>query len=45
MLWWEPYFAFYWGFCVKYFCPAALTFLIIDLIKTDIEIPYGDYST
>lgn len=32
VLWWEGIFAFYWGFCIKYFCPVSLTFLMIDLI-------------
>jgi len=41
---WEPAFAFYWGFTIKYFIPCVLWFLLIGNVKADIQKPYGDYA-
>lgn len=40
---WEHVWFVYWGFCIKYFCTCALTFLMIHLLKGDIVKPYGGY--
>lgn len=42
---WEHVWQYYWSFCIKYFCTTALTFLIIFLIKSDADKPYGGYGT
>lgn len=43
--WYEPFFIFYWGFCVKYFIPATLWFILVNQVIIDIEKPYGGYNT
>ena len=45
MLWWEPIFVFYFGFCIKYLIPFILWFVWLYTIQADIDKPYGDYST
>lgn len=42
--WWEPAYAMYWGFTIKYFIPCVLWFLIVGNVKTDIDKPYGKYA-
>jgi len=44
VLWWEPYFAFYWGILVKYVNPCVLYYIIVGIAKTDIETAYGGYG-
>jgi hypothetical protein len=44
MLWWEPYFVFYFAFCSKFLIPMGLWFLLLFTIQRDINVPYGDYS-
>lgn len=41
---WEPAFAFYWGFTIKYFIPSVLWFLLVSNVKMDAEKPYGKYA-
>ena len=43
--WYEQFFVFYWGFCVKYLIPTALWFILINKVIADIKAPYGKYST
>merc|ERR1711998_166702 len=43
--WWEPAFAFYWCILIKYINPAVLYFIVVGIIKTDIEKPYEKYAT
>ena len=43
--WYEAPFAFYWGFCVKYFIPTALWFILVNQTILDIKKPYGGYAT
>ena len=43
--WYEPFFVFYWGFCVKYLIPTTLWFILVGKIIADIKDPYGGYST
>jgi hypothetical protein len=43
-LWWEPAFALYWGLCIKFISPCVLSFMLLGILKSDIEEPYGDYS-
>jgi solute carrier family 6 GABA transporter-like protein 1 len=43
--WYEPFFVFYWGFCVKYLIPTTLWFILIGKTIADIKDPYGGYST
>lgn len=45
MSWWEPGFVGYWCLTVKYINPAILYFILVGLLKQDIETMYGDYST
>jgi hypothetical protein len=33
---WEPYFVFYWGFCIKFFIPAVLWFIMVGFVKKTI---------
>merc|ERR1711988_367506 len=40
MLWYEPYFVFYWGFLVKYIIPGVLWFILLQLLKADTETLY-----
>ena len=40
--WWEPAFVFYWGFCVQYFTPALLWFVLVGSFYDDIETPFDD---
>lgn len=44
-LWWEPFFALYWGLCIKFISPCVLSFMIIGIFKNDIKEPYEGYST
>jgi hypothetical protein len=44
MLWWEPFFVFYFGFCTKYLIPFGLWFLLLFSIQDDVDDPYGGYS-
>jgi len=44
MMCWEPVFAFYWGFLVKFFNPAVLFCIVIGILKNDIMDPYEGYS-
>lgn len=41
--WWEDWFEFYWGFCIKYWCPFAIFWLLMYSFKADTEKPYGGY--
>jgi len=41
-MWVEP-FIFYWGFCIKYFFPFAVMWLLAFSFAIDISTPYGDY--
>lgn len=41
---WEPAFALYFGFTIKYFVPCVLWFLIVGNVKADIDSPYGSYA-
>ena len=41
--WWEPLFEYWWGFCIKYFVPFALSFLIFNNLRVDTETPYEGY--
>jgi len=43
-MWWEPIFAFYWGFLIKFVNPCLLYIFLISITKTDIETPYGGYG-
>jgi len=44
VMWWEPYFAFYWGILVKFVNPCLLYAIIVSITKTDIETAYGGYG-
>lgn len=44
MLWWEPYYVFYFAVCIKYIIPFALWFLLLFSIQSDIDNGYGGYS-
>lgn len=44
VLWWEPFFVFYFGFCTKYLIPFGLWFLLLFSIQDDVDDPYGAYS-
>ena len=41
---WEPFFAFYFGFCVKFFIPFVLWFIMLYTIQKDVFELYGGYS-
>jgi SNF family Na+-dependent transporter len=41
---WEPLFVFYFGFCIKYICPAVLWFIFVFTVKKNLAEPYGGYS-
>jgi len=41
--WWENVFEIWWNFSIKYFVPFALSFLLFNSLKNDIENPYGEY--
>ena len=41
--WWENPFEFWWNFSIKYFVPFALSFLLFNSLKTDIDKPYQGY--
>jgi hypothetical protein len=41
--WYEKFFVFYWGFCVKYLIPATLWFIVVGKAIADIKEPYGGY--
>lgn len=41
---WEPLFAFYFGFTIKYLIPCVLWFLLVQNTKNDIDNPYGGYA-
>ena len=43
--WWEVWFNIYWGFLTKFINPAILFFITCSILKTDIEKPYGKFST
>jgi len=43
-MWYEKFFAFYWGFTTKYLIPIALSFLLVSLLKNDIDKAYGGFS-
>jgi len=43
--WYEPFFVFYWGFCVKYLIPGTLWFILVGKAMADIKEPYGGYAT
>jgi len=40
---WEGPFEFWWNFSIKYFVPFALSFLLFNSLKTDIDNPYNNY--
>lgn len=40
--WVEP-FIFWWGFCIKYFFPFAVTWLLASATAADVAKPYGGY--
>lgn len=42
--WWEPAFALYWSFTIKYFCPSVLWFLLVSNTKADVDKPYSGYA-
>ena len=44
MKFYEPFFVFYWGLCVKFLIPAGLQFILVSIIKTDLVKPYGGYG-
>jgi len=44
MKFYEPFFVFYWGFCIKFLIPAGLQFILVAIIKTDLVKPYGGYG-
>lgn len=41
---WEPAFALYWGITIKYFIPCVLWVLLVGVVKTDVDKPYGGYA-
>jgi solute carrier family 6 GABA transporter-like protein 1 len=41
--WWVPIFEVYWNFCIKYFCPTALTWLLVWQLRTDCKDKYGGF--
>ena len=41
--WWENVFEFWWNFSIKYFVPFALSFLLFNSLKSDIDKPYSGY--
>ena len=41
---WEPAFALYWGITIKYFIPCVLWVLLVEVVRNDIEKPYGGYA-
>jgi len=41
---WEHFWFGYWAVMIKYINPSALTFLIVYLIKSDSDSPYGGYE-
>jgi hypothetical protein len=43
--WYEQFFVFYWGFCVKYLIPTTLWFILVNKCIADTKDPYGGYST
>lgn len=43
-LWWEPAFALYWGLCIKFISPCVLLFMLLGILKNDIDKPYEGYS-
>lgn len=44
MLWWEPFFVFYFAFCTKFLIPFALWFCLLFSIQKDINVPYESYT-
>jgi len=40
--WVEP-FIFWWGFCIKYFFPFGVTWLLASATAVDVSKPYGGY--
>jgi len=44
MKFYEPFFVFYWGFCIKFLIPSGLQFILVSIIKTDLVKPYGGYG-
>jgi len=45
VMWWEPYFAFYWGILVKYVNPCLLYAIIVSITRTDLGKNYGGYGS
>ena len=43
-LWWERPFEYWWGFSIKYFIPCVLWVLLVGVVKTDVDKPYGGYA-
>lgn len=43
-MWWEFLFNIYWCFLIKFINPAILYFILIGILKDDINKPYGKYS-
>lgn len=41
---WEPFFVFYWGFCIKFGIPYVLFFILINTCVNASENPYSGYS-
>ena len=40
---WEILFEIWWGFSIKYFMPTALSFVMFNTLRTDIQKNYGGY--
>ena len=41
--WWETIFEVWWGFSIKYFMPAVLSYGIINTFRSDVREKYGGY--
>ena len=41
--WWEAPFEWWWGICIKFWCPFAIFWLLMYSFKNDTEKPYGGY--
>jgi len=41
--WWVEPFIFYWGFCIKFFFPFAVIWLLAFSVEKDVSEPYGGY--
>lgn len=41
--WWVPIFEVWWNFCIKYFTPTALEWLLVWQLRTDCKDKYGGF--